>query len=67
MQRVTKKEAAKQLVQMGFKEYITEMVRQHVKTEVALDEQEKNNYPDRFVRLFRQYAKSHGIDIKKFL
>jgi hypothetical protein len=67
MQHVTKKEAVHQLIQAGFKVYIEEKFRQHIQSKVVQNEQVKRNYPDRFVRLFRCYAKDHGIDISKIL
>ena len=63
MERVSKKKAARLLIERGFSSYIGEKI----KTDMAMRELERNPKATRFILLLRRFAKQRGMDISKFI
>ena len=63
MERVSKKKAARLLIERGFSSYMGEKI----KTELAISELERKPHLTRFVLELRRFAKERGMDISKFI
>jgi pantoate kinase len=63
MERVSKKKAARLLIERGFSSYMGEKL----KTEMALRELERKPHLARFVLELRRFARERGMDISKFI
>jgi len=62
-ERVSKKKAARLLIERGFSSYMGEKI----KTELAIRELERKPHLTRFVLELRRFAKERGMDISKFI
>ncbi|MCJ7743482.1 MAG: hypothetical protein MUO99_02845 [Dehalococcoidales bacterium] len=63
MEKVSKKKAARLLIERGFRSYIVE----NIKTDMAIMKLERNPKATRFILQLRRFAKQRGMDISKFI
>ena len=62
MERVSKKKAARLLIERGFSSWMGEKI----KEDRALRKLEEEPHLTRFILEFRKFAREHGMDISKF-
>ena len=67
IERVSKKKAARLLIERGFRSYIGGKLHEAVQVEIAVDELRRKPKATRFVLELRQFAKQRGMDISKFI
>ncbi|MCJ7743946.1 MAG: hypothetical protein MUO99_05220 [Dehalococcoidales bacterium] len=67
IERLSKKKAARLLIERGFRSYIGEKLKEAIQTEIAVDKLRRNPELTRFVLELRRFAKERGMDIKKVI
>jgi hypothetical protein len=67
IERTTKKNAARLLIERGFSSYMGEKLREAIQNELAARELRQKPHLTRFVLELRKFAKERGIDISKFI
>jgi hypothetical protein len=67
IEQIPRRQVVPNLIEAGFRHYILEKTKQHLDNEVELHQRGEHPVTDRFVRLFRRYAKQNGVDISKIL
>ena len=67
IERVSKKQAARLLIERGFSSYMGEKLKEAAQVEIAVDELRRKPRATRFVLELRRFAKERGMDISKFI
>jgi hypothetical protein len=67
IERISKKKAARQLIERGFSVYMGEKLKEEMKLQAAARELEQKVRLTRFVLELTRFAKERGMDISKFI
>jgi hypothetical protein len=67
IERISKKKAARQLIERGFSVYMGEKVKEAIQTELAARELRQKPHLTRFARELRKFAAERGMDVSKFI
>jgi len=67
IERMTKKKAARLLIERGFSSYMGEKITEQIESERAARELNQKAKLTRFVTILRKYARERGMDISKFI
>jgi hypothetical protein len=65
-EKVSKKKAARLLIERGFSKWMGEKFREEHKIQTEVRELQQKVKLTRFVRELRRFAREHGMDISKF-
>jgi hypothetical protein len=64
---VSKKEAARQLIERGFSKWMAEKFKEEHEIQAAARELQQQVKVTRFIRELRRFAKERGMDFSKFI
>ena len=69
IENISKKKATELLLESGFSRYMGAKLKEHVKNEQNIEEQnhKRHPYPTRFVKVLRKFCKERGMDIRKII
>ena len=67
IERVSKKKAARLLIEEGFRKYIGNKLHEAIQVEIAVDELRRKPKLTRFVLGLRKLARDRGMDISQFI
>ncbi|MCX6002876.1 MAG: hypothetical protein NTX46_00265 [Chloroflexi bacterium] len=66
-EKISKKKAARKLIELGYSKYMGDLVREAAKTEIVVDGIRRKTRAAHAILLLRKLAKEHGFDIKGFI
>ena len=67
VERVTKKKAARLLMEEGFRSYISNGLHEYIKDDIADNKLRQQRTGTHLIRELRKFAKERGLDISKFI
>ena len=67
VERLTKKAAARLLMEEGFRTYIANGLHEYIKDDIADNKLQQRRAITPFIRELRRFAKERGIDIAEFI
>jgi len=67
VERVTKKKAARLLMEEGIRSYAGKNLHEYIKDDIADNKLRQQRTGTRLIRELRKFAKERGIDISKFI
>ena len=67
IEKLTKKKAARLLMEQGFRSYISKGLHEYIKDDIADNKLRQRRAITPFIRELRKFAKERGIDISKFI
>jgi hypothetical protein len=67
VERLTKKKAARLLMEEGFRNYISKGLHEYIKDDIADNKLRQRRAIAPFIRELRRFAKERGVDIFKFI
>jgi hypothetical protein len=67
IERISKKKAARLLIERGFSNYMGEKIKEQLENDKAARESPRKPYPTRFKRELHKHGKERGIDISNIV